>query len=80
VLLLPWTTVKKKLQGSTFNSVDQILVTAPTADALDPLEDEVRTTLRANHRLKRESGPEAMDDFTIRNMPSSSRDDRDDDA
>ena len=68
VLLLPWTTVKKKLQGSTFNSVDQILVTASTAEALDPLQEEVRTTLRANHRLNRESGPEAMDDFTIRNM------------
>jgi putative ABC transport system permease protein len=68
VLLLPWTTVKKKLQGSTFYTVDQILVTAPSAEALDPLQEEVRTTLRASHRLTRESGPEAMDDFTIRNM------------
>ena len=68
VLLLPWTTVKKKLQGSTFNTVDQILVTATSAEALDSLQDEVRTVLRANHRLNRETGPEAMDDFTIRNM------------
>ncbi len=68
VLLLPWTTVKKKLQGSTFNTVDQILVTAPTSSALKPLEDEVRATLRANHHLQRDSGPEALDDFTIRNM------------
>jgi putative ABC transport system permease protein len=68
VLLLPWTTVKKKLQGSTFNTVDQILVTASTAEALDPLQEEVRATLRANHRLTRDAGPEAMDDFTIRNM------------
>ncbi len=68
VLLLPWTTVKKKLQGSTFNTVDQILVTAPTAELLDPLQEEVRATLRANHRLTRDSGPEVMDDFTIRNM------------
>jgi putative ABC transport system permease protein len=68
VLLLPWTTTKKKLQGSTFNTVDQILVTAPTANALAPLESEIRSTLRANHHLQREKGPEAMDDFTIRNM------------
>jgi putative ABC transport system permease protein len=68
VLLLPWTTCKKKLQGSTFNSVDQILVNAPTASALSALENEIRATLRANHHLQRESGPEAMDDFSIRNM------------
>jgi putative ABC transport system permease protein len=68
VLLLPWTTCKKKLSGSTFNTVDQILVTAPTAKALTPLQDEIRATLRANHHLQRERGPEAMDDFTIRNM------------
>jgi putative ABC transport system permease protein len=68
VLLLPWTTCKKKLQGSTFNTVDQILVTAATSTALKALEDEIRVTLRANHHLQRDSGPEAMDDFTIRNM------------
>ncbi len=68
VLLLPWTTCKKKLQGSTFNTVDQILVTANTSEALESLQEQVRTTLRANHRLVRETGPEAMDDFTIRNM------------
>ena len=68
VLLLPWTTVKKKLQGSTFNTVDQILVTATSAETLYPLQDEARTVLRANHRLTRETGPEALDDFSIRNM------------
>jgi putative ABC transport system permease protein len=68
VLLLPWTTVKKKLQGSTFNTVDQILATAVDADALGPLEEQIRSTLRVNHHLQREKGPEAMDDFTIRNM------------
>jgi putative ABC transport system permease protein len=68
VLLLPWTTCKKKLSGSTFNTVDQILVTAPTAKALTPLQEEIRTVLRVNHHLQREKGPEAMDDFTIRNM------------
>jgi putative ABC transport system permease protein len=68
VLLLPWTTSKKKLSGSSFNNVDQILVTAPTAKALTPLQEEIRTVLRVNHHLQREKGPEAMDDFTIRNM------------
>src|SRR5262249_28082509 len=39
VVLLPWTTVKKKLQGSSFNNVDQLLVGAESAAALLPLED-----------------------------------------
>jgi putative ABC transport system permease protein len=68
VLLLPWTTVKKKLQGSQFNNVDQIVATAATAEALIPLEDEIRRTLRGTHRLDRKSGPEAMDDFQVRNF------------
>ena len=68
VLLLPWTTCKKKLSGSTFNTVDQILVTAATSAALAPLQEEVSATLRANHHLQRERGPDALDDFTIRNM------------
>jgi putative ABC transport system permease protein len=67
VLLLPWTTCKKKLQGSSFNNVDQILVSAASADALYRLEDEVRATLRASHRLAARGGG-ATDDFTIRNM------------
>ena len=69
VLLLPWTTVKKKLQGSAFNTVDQILVATDSAEDLGPLEDQVRGILRANHRLaEHQSGPSALDDFSIRNM------------
>ena len=68
VLLLPWTTSKKKLQGSAFNNVDQILVAAASAQALVALEPEVRATLRATHRLGPEGPGAAMDDFSIRNM------------
>jgi putative ABC transport system permease protein len=67
-LLIPWTTCKKKLQGSAFYTVDQILVSAESAAALGPLEGEVRKVLRAAHRLDREGGAAAMDDFTVRNM------------
>jgi putative ABC transport system permease protein len=68
IVLLPWTTVKKKLQGSAFNNVDTLMVGAETAQALVPLEQEIRTVLRAAHKLDRETGPAAMDDFQIRNM------------
>src|SRR4029078_10924768 len=59
---------KKKLQGSTFNTVDQILVTAGSAEELNALEEEGRGPFRASPRLDRDSGGGAMDDFTIRNM------------
>jgi putative ABC transport system permease protein len=67
-LLMPWTTVKKKLQGSSFNNVDQIMVTAKSADAMASLENEIKQTLRGTHKLQREGGQAAMDDFTVRNM------------
>jgi putative ABC transport system permease protein len=68
VLLLPWTTSKKKVQGSSFNNVDQILVTATSAEAVPLLQDEITTTLRATHRVQRERSGESIDDFSIRNM------------
>jgi putative ABC transport system permease protein len=67
-LILPWTTVKKKLQGSTFNNVDQLMVTAKSASAMTTLQDEISNTLRVTHKLVRDRGPAAMDDFTVRNM------------
>jgi putative ABC transport system permease protein len=67
-MILPWTTVKKKLQGSSFNNVDQIMVTAKSGDQILKLSDEISSALRVTHRLVRERGPAAMDDFTVRNM------------
>ncbi|NTU59919.1 MAG: FtsX-like permease family protein [Deltaproteobacteria bacterium] len=68
VVLLPWTTVKKKLQGSAFANVDQILVGAASPEDLKPLEEEIRTVLAVTHRLQRNGSPPLPDDFTIRNM------------
>jgi putative ABC transport system permease protein len=67
-LLLPWTTYKKKVQGSTFNNVDQILVAARSIDDLADLQQEVHETLRASHRLGRDGPGGLLDDFTLRNM------------
>ena len=64
VLLLPWTTCKKKLQGSAFNNVDQILVTSTSPQTMLSLDSEVKDVLRATHRL----APNALDDFSTRNM------------
>jgi putative ABC transport system permease protein len=66
-VLLPWTTAKRKIQGSAFDNVNQILVATASAAHLPRLEDEVRATLRASHRLDRAKGPEVPDDFNMTN-------------
>jgi putative ABC transport system permease protein len=68
VVLLPYTTVKKKLEGRQFNNVDQILVGAASAAALGPLQEEILATMRASHHLLRTNAPPLPDDFTIRNL------------
>ena len=68
IVLMPWTTVKKKLQGSAFYNVDQIVVSAATSEALVPLQEEIRQAIRASHRLDRKTGPGAVDDFQVRNF------------
>jgi putative ABC transport system permease protein len=67
-LFLPWTTVKKKLQGSSFNTVDQIFVSARSQDAMSPLEEEIKEALRINHRIQVDRKGEYNDDFQVRNM------------
>jgi putative ABC transport system permease protein len=68
VVLLPWTTCKKKLQGSTFNTIDQILATPVSTAATPILEEEMNVVLRANHRIKKDAKGQWEDDYQIRNM------------
>jgi putative ABC transport system permease protein len=68
VVLLPWTTLKKKVQGSQFANVDQIVATSSSMQGLTALQEEIRKTLRATHRLDRKTGADAVDDFQIRNF------------
>jgi ABC-type antimicrobial peptide transport system permease subunit len=68
ILVLPWTTCKKKLQGSQFNTVDQIMASAVSSEAMDALQSEIKVALRATHRTTKDAAGEIQDDFTIRNM------------
>ncbi len=68
VILMPWTTTKKKLQGSTFQNIDQLMVSATSAAAMPRLEEEIKAALRASHRIPRNSRGEWDDDFSLRNM------------
>jgi len=52
ILLAPWTTVKRVLQGSAFNNVDQLLVTAHTSEGMAEATADITTLLRQRHRLR----------------------------
>jgi putative ABC transport system permease protein len=67
-VLMPWTTVKKKLQGSAFNNIDQLLVQAKTSEGITALEEEIKTALRVTHKLQKNGRGQYDDDFTVRNM------------
>ena len=41
IVLVPFTTVKKRIRGSTFNNVDIILVSASSTDRMDEAADQV---------------------------------------
>ncbi|MEN6493219.1 MAG: FtsX-like permease family protein, partial [Thermoguttaceae bacterium] len=63
VVLAPYTTVKKRLYGSTFNNVGAILVSARSARQMAVAEQEIHALLRERHHLRKREA----DDFTVRN-------------
>ena len=63
VVFVPYTTVKKRLNGSAFNDVNAILASARSPDRMDELESEIKGLLRQRHRIR--SGE--ADDFTVHN-------------
>jgi putative ABC transport system permease protein len=65
VVLVPFTTFQQKIQGGLQNYIrGQIVLSAVAADATTKAQMQIRGLLRDRHRL----GPDAEDDFTIRNL------------
>ncbi len=62
VLLLPYTTVMKKLQSTTY--IQTIYVSAVSSDATALASEEIAEVLRARHNIR----PGQEDDFTVRNL------------
>jgi putative ABC transport system permease protein len=62
VVMAPYTTVKKRLSGSTFNNVDFIVASARTASLMQDAQREVRALLHERHHIR----PGEADDFTVR--------------
>jgi putative ABC transport system permease protein len=63
IVVVPYTTVKKRLSGSPFNNVDQILVSARSVNRMPEVEAEIRSLLHERHHIR----PGDLDDFTVRN-------------
>ena len=64
IVLAPYTTIKKRIYGSTFNNVDVIFLSACSANRIADAEEEVGELLRQRHRIR--TG--ADDDFVIRDL------------
>ncbi|MBI5778316.1 MAG: ABC transporter permease [Planctomycetes bacterium] len=64
VILVPWTTASRILQGSSFNNVDHILVSSTSTEMIPKTKKEVTELLRQRHNIMEG----AEDDFTIRDM------------
>ena len=63
IVLMPYTTARKRLQGSQFQNVDIVLLSARSEDQSAQAETEVRALLQERHRIP----PGKRDDFDINN-------------
>jgi putative ABC transport system permease protein len=63
ILVMPYTTVRKRLQQSSFNNVDFILVSARSEKVSSEAEQQIRSLLAERHRI----APGEAPDFEVRN-------------
>jgi putative ABC transport system permease protein len=63
IILMPYTTVKKRLQGSTFANLHAIMVSARSEDVAKQAEEEIRAVLSDRHKI----APGQPPDFMVRN-------------
>ena len=62
VILVPYTTVNKKLRGRDGTNISEITVSAASADDIDRVADDITAVLREEHRL----APNEDNDFMVR--------------
>ena len=62
MILVPYTTVQKKLRGRDGTNISGITISAVSPDQMDEITEQITTVLRAQHRLI----PGDDDDFMVR--------------
>ena len=63
-IIAPWTTVRRVLQNSAFNNVNQLMLSLTSMDTLEQAKHEIGEIIRQRHRIN----PANEDDFTITDM------------
>jgi putative ABC transport system permease protein len=63
VVLLPYTTVQKKLSGSQFNNINLIMASARSAAVSNDADYEIKALLQERHKIR----PGQPDDFEVGN-------------
>lgn len=63
IVLIPYTTVQKRLQGSNFNNVHTIMVSARSVSRMAEAQSEINQLLLERHRIH----PGARADFQVQN-------------
>jgi putative ABC transport system permease protein len=63
VVLMPYTTVRKRLQGSNFSNVDVALASAKSTELMGVAEQEIRSIMMDRHRIAMGQPP----DFEVAN-------------
>jgi putative ABC transport system permease protein len=69
VVLAPYTTIRKRLQGSNFSTVDVIMVSAKSPKLMSDAEEEIRQLLYERHHIKPGDPP----DFEVQNTTEIAR-------
>jgi len=62
IIMMPWTTAQKKIQGQGFTWLDDIVCSAVSREAVDPAIREITSLIRQRHHIR----PGDEDDFNIR--------------
>jgi putative ABC transport system permease protein len=63
-IIAPWTTVRRVLQNSAFNNVNQLMFSLVSMDILPQAKEEISQILRQRHRLNASTD----NDFTLTDM------------
>jgi putative ABC transport system permease protein len=63
IIVMPYLTVRRRLQGSAFNNVGALMVSAKSEALSKTAEEEIRTLLKDRHKI----GPGQPPDFEIAN-------------
>jgi putative ABC transport system permease protein len=63
IVLMPYTTVRKRLHGASFNNVHAIMVSARSVDRMSDAADEIYQLLSERHRIRPGESP----DFQVQN-------------